>query len=521
VVAGRYRLTRQLGRGGMGAVWLGEDELAGRLVAVKELRAPEGVTEAEREVFRKRALTEARSAARLTHPNAVTLHDIIPAGAADDAVYLIMEYIDGATLAQVIERDGPLSEPRTSGIALQLLSILEAAHTLGIVHRDIKPANIMITADGRVKLADFGIAHVVGGTRLTGSGVIGTPAYMAPEQLQGLALTPAVDLWALGVTLYSAVAGRNPFDRETTVATFHAILMAELPGPACAPPLATVLAGLLVRDPAQRITIAQARRLLAGGTVVSGAPAAARGTGGAVAGPATHPGNQAYKGNQTRPGGPWYPDSGAVGRPAARRRTAVIVVAGAVAAAVAAAVIIAPRLLSGPSTSTGTDGASTSAPPTGQTTANASASVSASVVAASSGGSSGEAVPTGFLGNWTGTLTPSTRFSFEGPQATSLTLTGGAVNSVVGTVSYPNVGCRYDLRLISISTATHVMEFYEEIKSGVCMSEYVILAHSGTGLTESVYQSQPNGQQPDFYGELTQGTAAGLCSGLQVRRTIH
>ena len=148
MVAGRYRLTRQLGRGGMGAVWLGEDELAGRLVAVKELRAPDGVTEAEREVFRKRALQEARSAARLVHQNAVVLHDIIPATSADDAVYLIMEYIDGATLAQVIERDGPLSEPRTAGIALQLLSILEAAHGLGIVHRYIKPANIMITATG-------------------------------------------------------------------------------------------------------------------------------------------------------------------------------------------------------------------------------------------------------------------------------------------------------------------------------------------------------------------------------------
>ena len=301
MVAGRYRLTRQLGRGGMGAVWLGEDELAGRLVAVKEIRAPDGVTEAEREVFRKRALQEARSAARLAHPNAVVLHDIIPPSAADDAVYLIMEYIDGATLAQVIERDGPLSEPRTAGIALQLLSILEAAHALGIVHRDIKPANMMITADGRVKLTDFGIAHVVGGTRLTGSGVIGTPAYMAPEQLQGLDLTPAVDLWALGVTLYNAVAGRNPFDRETTAATFHAILMAELPAPACAPPLATVLAGLLVRDPAQRITIAQARRLLAGDTAVSGAPAAGSGNGSALAGLATHPGNLVFPGIRHAP----------------------------------------------------------------------------------------------------------------------------------------------------------------------------------------------------------------------------
>jgi serine/threonine protein kinase len=275
MVSGRYEMIRPLGRGGMGVVWLCEDTLAGREVAIKELRAPDGVSEAERDVFRKRALQEARSAARLAHPNAVILHDIVPPTAADDAVYLIMEYVDGATLAQIVEHEGRLSEPRVFAIALQLLSILEASHALGIVHRDIKPSNIMVTADGQVKLADFGIAHMVGGPRLTGSGVIGTPAYMAPEQLQGLAITPTVDLWGLVVTLYDAVEGRNPFDRENTAATFHAILSAELPVPTCAPPLATVIAGMLIRDPERRITIAQARQLLAGATAWNGVPASA------------------------------------------------------------------------------------------------------------------------------------------------------------------------------------------------------------------------------------------------------
>jgi hypothetical protein len=189
-----------------------------------------------------------------------------------------------------------------------------------------------------------------------------------------------------------------------------------------------------------------------------------------------------------------------------RRRTAVIAGSGAVVAAAAAAAIITTMLHSASSSSSGTDGVSTSSGPTGQATASVSASVSASVAAASSGGSSGQAVPTGFLGTWTGTLTPSTAFSFEGPQATTLTLAGGAVNSVVGTVNYPNVGCRYDLRLKSISSATHAIELYEEIQSGPCTPEYVTLAHVGTGLTESVYQNQPNGQQPDFYGELTNGS---------------
>ena len=226
LVAGRYQLVRPLGRGGMGTVWLGEDQLAGRQVAVKELRPPAGISPQEQDVFRRRALSEARSAARLAHPNAVTLHDIIPASPADDAVYLIMEYVAGATLAHLVAEQGPLSEPRAAEVALQLLSVLDAAHALGIVHRDIKPANIMITPAGQVKLTDFGIAHMAGGTRLTGDGVLGTPAYMAPEQLQGFDLTPAVDCWALGVTLYDAVTGHNPFDRNTTVATFHAILMA-------------------------------------------------------------------------------------------------------------------------------------------------------------------------------------------------------------------------------------------------------------------------------------------------------
>src|SRR5579863_5307773 len=298
LVAGRYRLVRQLGRGGMGAVWLGEDELAGRMVAVKELRPPAATSPEEQDVFRRRALSEARSAARLTHPNAVTLYDVIPASPADDAVYLIMEYIAGASLAQLVDEQGPLSEARVAEIALQLLSVLDAAHALGIVHRDIKPANIMITPAGQVKLTDFGIAHIVGGTRLTGSGVLGTPAYMAPEQLQGFDLTPAVDCWALGVTLYDAVSGRNPFDRNTTAATFHAILMADLPPAPCGPPLAGVITGLLVRDPAQRMTTERARASLTGA-----APLRAADPGVPVL-PLVPPSGP------TRPGGAWSPGPG-------------------------------------------------------------------------------------------------------------------------------------------------------------------------------------------------------------------
>jgi tRNA A-37 threonylcarbamoyl transferase component Bud32 len=488
LVAGRYRLIRPLGRGGMGAVWLGEDQLTGRQVAVKELRPPAGVSEAEQDVFRRRALAEARSAARLTDPNAVTLYDVIPASPADDAVYLIMEYVDGATLAQVIEREGPLSEQRAAGIALQMLSILDAAHALGIVHRDIKPANIMITAAGQVKLADFGIAHMVGGTRLTGSGVIGTPAYMAPEQLQGLDITPAVDLWALGATLYDAVTGRNPFDRETTAATFHAILMADLPPAPCGPPLAPVITGLLVRDPAQRMRTQQARALLTGPAVPPPGP---------VTGPGQAwtpgPGRTAVA---TSPGNAWAPSQGtpsptvSPGQPAGRppgRRRAVLAGAGAVVVVAAAAVIAVTLLHGSGGNGTATSGASAAASVsalagTGHTQASSApassapaSSAPASSASASASGSALSVVPADYLGHWQGTLIENN--GLQGPQTADLKLTGGSVNAIVGTSSYTSGGCTYNLRLVS-STTTQV-ELREEVTAGACEPDYGVCQVNG------------------------------------------
>jgi serine/threonine protein kinase len=265
-VAGRYRLERELGRGGMGTVWLGEDQLAGRKVAVKELRPAPGLSGTDQETFTRRALAEARSAARIQHSNAVTLFDVIPASAEDEAVYLIMEYVHGRTLAEVISHYGGLSDENVRSIGLQLLSILETAHGLGIVHRDIKPANIMITTSWQAKLADFGIAYSLGETRLTRSGVIGTQAYMAPELFESAPITPAVDLWSLGATFYYAAESRGPFDRDTTAATLHAILIEDLPVPSCAPDLAAAISGLLTRDPARRFSITQARAVLTGGS---------------------------------------------------------------------------------------------------------------------------------------------------------------------------------------------------------------------------------------------------------------
>jgi serine/threonine protein kinase len=259
LVAARYRLVRELGRGGMGVVWLAEDQLTGRQVAVKEVRPPQGLSLDDKKVYGQRALREARNAARIDHPGAVTLYDVVPASDADDAVYLIMELVGGPTLAQLIRRRGRLPEAEVAGIGLQLVSVLEAAHRLGIVHRDIKPANIIITAGGHARLTDFSIAHAVGDTRLTVTGVIGTQAYMAPELFESAPITPAADVWSLGATIYAAADGTGPFERDSTAATLRAILVEDPPVPGCSAGLAAVIAQMLCPDPARRATLGQAR----------------------------------------------------------------------------------------------------------------------------------------------------------------------------------------------------------------------------------------------------------------------
>jgi serine/threonine protein kinase len=269
VVAGRYRLVRELGRGGMGTVWLAEDQLVGRLVAAKELRPPQRLSVSDQHNFAQRALAEARSAARIHHPGAVTLHDILSATDGDDAVYLIMEYVDGPTLAQLIAQHGPQPAPQVAAWGLQLLSVLEAAHSLGIIHRDVKPANIIVTG-GQAKLTDFGIAHTLGDPRLTSSGVLGTQAYLAPELFDAHPLTPAADLWSLGVTLYAATAGHGPFDRDTASATLRAVLVDDLPPAPGSPALAGAITSLLQRDPARRATIPQTRGHLRRATQLPG-----------------------------------------------------------------------------------------------------------------------------------------------------------------------------------------------------------------------------------------------------------
>jgi len=208
-IAGRYELGAQLGEGGVGIVWRAEDTLLGRPVAIKEVELPPAVRDKQRAALRARVIREARAAARISHPGAVTLFDVVQ---DNDQDYIVMELVEAPNLDQLVARQGPLEPRRAAMVGLRLLATLEAAHRAGIVHRDVKPSNVLVRDDGTTKLTDFGTASLTGDPELTVTGVVvGSPAYMAPEQIKGLVVGPATDLWALGATLYFAVEGEPPF----------------------------------------------------------------------------------------------------------------------------------------------------------------------------------------------------------------------------------------------------------------------------------------------------------------------
>ncbi|MEU7611209.1 protein kinase [Micromonospora sp. NPDC049204] len=261
LIAGRYRLLDLVGRGGMGRVWLARDEMLHREVAVKEIVPPTWLADHERAEVRSRTLREARAAARLNHPAVVRLYDVIP---VDDNPWIVMEYVPSRTLQDVVDAEGPLEPSRAARIGLAVLDALHAAHTAGVLHRDIKPQNVLVAHDGRVMLTDFGLATFDGGDGVTTRPgmVLGSPQYVAPERAAEGASTVAADLWSLGATLHAAVEGRSPYARSTAMATLSA-LAAGPPDPAPhAGALAPVLAGLLRRDPRDRLDHQAARRLL-------------------------------------------------------------------------------------------------------------------------------------------------------------------------------------------------------------------------------------------------------------------
>ncbi|MEV5510230.1 serine/threonine-protein kinase [Streptomyces orinoci] len=260
LIGGRYRRIELIGQGGMGRVWRGRDETLGRDVAVKEVTFPQGITAEQREVLLQRVTREARAAARLNHPGIITVHDVVE---HQGAPVIVMEYVTGISLASLIAQSGGLPVRTVAEIGKKILQALNRAHASGIVHRDLKPDNVLLM-DDRVIITDFGIAHMADSTMaLTHTGtIIGTPAYMAPEQLAGKTPSAATDLWALGATLYSAVEGQPPFTAETFTALVLAVVT-EDPRPALrAGSLGPVLAALLTKDPAQRATAAQAQAAL-------------------------------------------------------------------------------------------------------------------------------------------------------------------------------------------------------------------------------------------------------------------
>jgi serine/threonine protein kinase len=259
LLGGRYRLRSVLGRGGMGIVWRAVDEVLGRDVAVKEVLVPRGLEDDAREVLHKRMLREARAAARLSHPGIVTVHDVVE---VDGSPWIVMEFVEARTLQDTVDEDGPLPPGQVAEIGRQLLGALRTAHLAGILHRDVKPANVMLS-DERAVLTDFGIAHMEGDVSLTQTGIVmGSPAYIAPERAQGDRPGPPADLWALGATLYMAVEGNPPHDREDILSTLAAVMMEDVPEPKRAGPLAPLLLGLLVKDPTTRLDAAGAAELL-------------------------------------------------------------------------------------------------------------------------------------------------------------------------------------------------------------------------------------------------------------------
>ena len=323
LLAGRYRRLSALGQGAMGDVWRAHDDVLDRDVAIKQLRL--GVTDA---AAMQRIEREARVAAGLRHRGIVAVHDLLT---VDGVPYVIMELVDGRSLADHLRVHGPLSVAEARRHFAVLADALAAAHRQGVVHRDVKPGNVLFDADGAVKLADFGIARSRGDAALTETGhMIGTVAYMPPEIAHGAAATPASDVWSLGATLYAALEGRAPFDGAASTASMLLRLVSEdVPAARRAGELGALLATMVARDPEERPSAAAVADALGAGPSVHAEPAT-RVRSAAVAGPVVTA--------DTRP------EQMAAGRSSSRGLPWLIGAAGAVVvAAVVAAVLIATR----------------------------------------------------------------------------------------------------------------------------------------------------------------------------------
>lgn len=261
LIAGRYQLLRELGRGGMGVVWEGRDTLLNRPIAVKEVLLQEGLSPGEQERHLVRTAREARIAARLNHPSVVAIYDVVE---EDGRPWIIMELVRAQSVEEVVATSGALPVEQAADVGRQVLSALNAAHEAGILHRDVKPSNILLTDDGRAVLTDFGIAMAEGDSSLTKTGMVtGSPSFLAPERVRAAEAGPASDLWSLGATLFASLIGRSPFERGEPMATLVALLNEEPDYRRIPPIMHPPLQGLLRKEASDRVDAAEADRLLA------------------------------------------------------------------------------------------------------------------------------------------------------------------------------------------------------------------------------------------------------------------
>lgn len=345
LIAQRYRLRSRIGTGAMGEVWRAVDERLDRTVAVKQLLLPPGLNQREAQTARQRAFREGRMAARLQHPNAITVYNVAEDG---DRPVLVMEFLPSRSMGDVLTAGRLLAPAEVARLGAQVASALGAAHAAGVVHRDVKPGNVLIAEDGTAKITDFGISRVAGDVTLTSTGLFaGTPAYLSPEAARGAEPGPASDVFSLGATLYSMVEGGPPFGTlDNEIALLHKVATSAATPPQQAGPLTGPLGAMLHQDPAQRPSMVQveaALRAVAAGvaprldppTVPAATPAAPPSAQSTAAGPTA-----AEPGPGTRVG---LPSVGSE-RPARHRKRVAIVVA-AVAAAVATGVLLSEILV--------------------------------------------------------------------------------------------------------------------------------------------------------------------------------
>jgi len=262
LIAGRYRLVAALGAGGMGVVWKGWDERLHRPVAIKQLLLQPGLRPSEAADARDRAMREARITARLHHPHAVPVYDVVE---HDGQPCLIMQFVPSISLQEAVGQRGTLPPVEVARIGSEVARALTAAHQAGIVHRDVKPANVLLAEDGTAKLTDFGISHVLGDVTLTATGMVtGTPAYLAPEVARGQSASFASDVFSLGSTLYTATEGGPPFGQDANaMAVLHRVASGQLHPPQRSGPLTPLLLRMLTDDPQARPTMTDVSHTLA------------------------------------------------------------------------------------------------------------------------------------------------------------------------------------------------------------------------------------------------------------------